>query len=293
MTKHKPMEGIFIPLMTPFSSIGELEYDKLEGMVEHHISQGVHGFYIGGSSSECFMMSILERQRVLKTVAHIVNNRVPLIAHVGAIALTDVRLLIDTAQNEGYQVISATPPFYYGFTPQEVTYYYQSILDYTDVPLLLYNIPGTTGVTFTHQTLLNLSAMDNVIGIKHTTHDMFFIERLRQLQPNSLIFHGEDSMLVNGLQMGASGGIGTTYNLMAAKYVAIFEAMKQGDTEKAMDLQHQVNRVTEVLLEAGLYQSIKFAMGELGIDYGQCREPFLPLSKSHKTRVMECLTRSY
>ncbi|WP_239445584.1 N-acetylneuraminate lyase [Vibrio nigripulchritudo] len=285
------MEGIFVPLMTPFSADGELEYSKLDAMIEYHISQGVHGFYMGGSSSECFMMSISERRKVLKYVAQVVKKRVPVIAHVGAIALTDVRLLIDTALDENYDVISAIPPFYYGFTKQEVTYYYQSILDYTDLPLLLYNIPGTTGVTFTHETLLNLLMMDNIIGIKHTTPDMFFIERLRHLQQDSLIFHGEDSMLVNGLQMGASGGIGTTYNLMPAQYVKLFEAMKQGDVDKAMALQHQVNRVTEVLLEVGLYQSIKFAMGEMGIDYGHCREPFLPLSKEDKGRVMTCLER--
>jgi N-acetylneuraminate lyase len=136
---------------------------------------------------------------------------------------------------------------------------------------LLYNIPGTTGVTFTHETLL---MMDNIIGIKHTTPDMFFIERLLHLQQDSLIFHGEDSMLVNGLQMGASGGIGTTYKLMPAQYVKLFEAMKQADVDKAMAMQHQVNRVTEVLLEVGLYQSTKFAISEMGIDYGHCREPF-------------------
>ncbi|GAK88064.1 N-acetylneuraminate lyase [Vibrio ponticus] len=71
-----------------------------------------------------------------------------------------------------------------------------------------------------------------MIGLKHTTSDMFFIEQLRQRFATSVIFHGEDTMLVNGLQMGASGGIGSTYNLMSADYVAIFEAMQSGDTKR-------------------------------------------------------------
>ncbi len=285
------MQGIYLPLMTPFLTNGELALDKIEAMVEHHLKQGVHGFYVGGSSSECFMMSLEERQAVLKVVSRIVNNRVPLIAHVGAISLHDVRILIDCVANESYQAISATPPFYYAFTKQEVAQYYKTIATISPLPLLLYNIPGTTGVSFSHQELFDLSSLDNVIGIKHTTNDMFFIERLRARDSQCVIFHGEDTMLVNGLQMGASGGIGSTYNLMSKQYVDIYNSMLKGDVENAMQLQHKVNEVTEGLVKVGIYQGIKFAMKELGIDYGECREPFMPLSDLNKQLMTQMLDK--
>lgn len=283
------MKGIYLPLMTPFDHQGNIEFGKLAAMFEHHLNQGVHGFYIGGSSSECFMMSLVERKDVLKAIAEINGGRVPLIAHVGAISLFETKQLADVASDWGYQAISATPPFYYGFSKSEIEYYYRELSAYSALPLLLYNIPGTTGVNFSHSELLELSSMPNVIGIKHTTTDMFFIERLRNADANQVIFHGEDTMLVNGLQMGASGGIGSTYNLMSGQYVAIYNAMEQGRLEEAMRLQHQVNRVTEQLLDCGLYQSIKFAMTELGVDYGVCREPFLPLSQTHKQKFEKIL----
>ncbi len=84
---------------------------------------------------------------------------------------------------------------------------------------------------------------------------MFFIERLRVKQPDSIIFHGEDAMLVNGLQMGASGGIGSTYNLMSAQFVNIYNAMMEGDVEKAIQVQHGVNEVIQVLVQVGIYQA--------------------------------------
>lgn len=279
------MQGIYLPLMTPFSSNGLLQLDKIPAMVEHHITQGVHGFYIGGSSSECFLMSIDERQQVLNAVSSVNNGRVPLIAHVGAIALHEALQLIDSAVAAGYDAISATPPFYYGFSKAEMIQYYKSLAQYSPIPLLLYNIPGTTGVNFDHKELLELSELENVIGIKHTTTDMFFIERLRQAIPESIIFHGEDTMLISGLQMGASGGIGSTYNLMSKQYVELYQAVLEGDLDKALERQKQVNRVTEVLLDVGVYQGIKYAMGELGIDYGECRAPFLGLDSEAKSKI--------
>lgn len=283
------MQGIYLPLMTPFSCRGALQLEKIPAMVEHHIRQGVDGFYVGGSSSECFMMSGQERQQVLAAVASANQGRLPLIAHVGAIALHEVKTLIDCAVSCEYDAISATPPFYYGFSRAEVEHYYRTIADYSRLPLLLYNIPGTTGVDFSHQQLINLSFLDNVVGIKHTTSDMFFIERLRNSLPDSTIFHGEDTMLVNGLQMGASGGIGSTYNLMSRHYVELYQAMISGELELAMSIQKRVNRVTEVLLEVGVYQGIKYAMCELGIDYGVCREPFLPLDPSAKQKITDMI----
>ncbi|ROV57481.1 N-acetylneuraminate lyase [Vibrio ponticus] len=287
------MQGIYLPLMTPFKLNGEIDFGCLEAMFEHHIRQGVHGFYVGGSSSECFMMSIKERQWLLGEIAKINRGRVPLIAHVGAISLFEVKQLIDSAVAAEYSAISATPPFYYGFSKAEVGHFYRSIAEYSLVPLLLYNIPGTTGVNFTHQELFELSELPNVIGLKHTTSDMFFIEQLRQRFADSVIFHGEDTMLVNGLQMGASGGIGSTYNLMSADYVAMFEAMQNGDTETAMALQRKVNSVTAELLKHGVYQSIKFLMHEKGVNYGHCREPFLPLSNQQKGLLARVLDDIY
>jgi len=284
------MRGIYLPLMTPFNSAGNVAYELLEDMINHHIANGVDGFYVGGSSSECFMMTLEERKRVFQSVAQINAGRVPLIAHVGAISLHEVYQLVDSAVCANYSAISATPPFYYGFTKQEVNHYYCSIAQYSALPLLLYNIPGTTGVHFSHQELFQLAEMENVVGIKHTTSDMFFIERLRAKQPQAVIFHGEDTMLVNGLQMGASGGIGSTYNLMSKWYVGIYQAMMQSEVEKAMELQHKANAVTEQLLSCGVYQSIKFAMGELGVNYGVCREPLLPLSIEHKRQVSTLLS---
>ncbi|NOI65711.1 N-acetylneuraminate lyase [Vibrio sp. 99-8-1] len=285
------MQGIYLPLMTPFYPNGELAIDKIEAMIEHHLKQGVHGFYIGGSSSECFMMTIEERQQVLKIVSRIVKQRVPLIAHVGAISFFEVKKLIECVAEESYQAISATPPFYYSFTQQEVIQHYKNIAAISPLPLLLYNIPATTGVSFSHQELFELAALNNVVGIKHTTTDMFFIERLRVKQPDSIIFHGEDAMLVNGLQMGASGGIGSTYNLMSAQFVNIYNAMMEGDVEKAIQVQHGVNEVIQVLVQVGIYQGIHFAMRELGVDYGECRKPFMPLNDENKRRMTKVLDK--
>ncbi|MGJ3493716.1 N-acetylneuraminate lyase [Piscirickettsia salmonis] len=285
----KNFQGIYLPLMTPFHEDGSLALDKLANMMDYQINKGVAGFYVGGSSGEGFLLSEAERAEVIKVAAEVNQQRVGMIAHVGVISTDLTAQLADVAVKAGYDAISATPPFYYAFSQEEIHQHYVYLAEQCPLPLLLYNIPGTTGISFNVEQLLSLMEHPRIIGLKHTTTDMFLVEQLRQRSEDAVIFHGEDSMLSAGLFYGANGGIGSTYNIMSASYIKLYEHAQCGEMDEALKLQHQVNHVTDAILKIGLFQSLKYLMQLRGVDYGVCRKPFLPLTKEKKQALEQLM----
>jgi len=291
MTQATTIGGIIVPLVTPFDDNGDLAVERARCLIEKHLDVGVHGFYVGGSSGEGFFQSVDERSEYLKFVADVVGDKGLLIAQVGAMSSRDVHLLASSAADNGYDVVSSTPPFYFAHTDAEVVEYYRNLADASDLPVLLYNIPGTTGRTLSTETQVEMLQLPNVVGSKHTDMNFFSAERLLRAVPSAAIFNGPDEMLTGGLAMGMVGGIGSTYNLMPRLYLQIFDAVKSGDMDSARRTQSIANDVIQELLRIspGVVPGIKLGLRMLGFDLGEARRPFLPL-RSGTERFEELLT---
>ncbi len=278
--------GIYIPMITPFLRQDEsLDLPATEALVEFLIAHHVHGLYVGGSTGEAFAQSIDERVAFLKEVAAVANGRLHLVAHVGSLATRDAIHLAEAAAAAGYAGTSSVPPYYYAFSRAEVIRYYEELAAATPLPLLIYNIPGNARFRFSLDDLSRLLQVDSIIGVKHTETDFFIIERLKARHPEAIVFNGPDEMLVAGLTMGCDGGIGSTYNVVPEKYVSLYERFRQGDLPGAIALQHEVNALTELLLEVGLYNGLRHLLKRRGVDTGVSRRPFAPLTPEGAARL--------
>lgn len=280
-----------VPLVTPFDANGDLACEKATALIERHIDVGVHGFYVGGSSGEGFLQSVAERGEYMQFVAEVVGERALLIAQVGALSSRDAHALAAMAANSGYDVISSTPPFYFNYSEAEVVGYYRDLAAVTDLPVLLYNVPGTTGRNLSTAAQVEMLGIPNVIGSKHTDSNFFSAERLMREVPDAAIFNGPDEMLTGGLAMGMVGGIGSTYNLMPKIYLEIYDAVNAGDLVKARRAQAIANDVIYELLAIApaVVAGIKHGLNVLGYDVGGPRPPFEPLS-ADTARFEELLT---
>jgi N-acetylneuraminate lyase len=276
MKANKELTGIMVPLVTPFDENGDLAPEKALPLIERHLEVGVRGFYVGGSSGEGFLQSVAERCEYMRFVADAAKHRVTLIAQVGALSSRDAHALADFAATSGYDVISSTPPFYFNYTEQEVVGYYQDLAERSELPVLLYNTPGTTGCNMSVDAQIEMLRLPNVVGSKHTDPNFFSAERLMQAVPGTTIFNGPDEMLTGGLAMGMAGGIGSTYNLMPRHYLDIYRHVQNGDLEKARETQAIVNEVIYELLRVspGVVPGIKHGLRTLGFDVGRARRPF-------------------
>ncbi len=279
------LAGIFSALITPFSEDGALNLQALEQLAEFQLAQGLHGFYVGGSTGEAFLQSPAERASVLTQFARVVNGRAKLIAHIGAIATDEAIGLARVAAEAGYDAVSAIPPFYYDFSTSEVHAHYLALAEATPLPLIVYNFPAKSARPLSTSDLLALLAHPNIIGITHTSQNLYQLERIKAAAPQSVVYSGFDEMFVGGMAMGADGGIGTTFNVMGRLFVQIYQAIADGDLGRARALQAQANEVIDVLIDVGVFPGTKAMLKLLGVDCGACRRPFAALTAEQQAKV--------
>lgn len=271
-------KGLFSALLTPFNEDGSINFDSLEKLVEFNLQNGIDGFYVGGSTGEGLLLSPEERMQVFECVKKANKGRATLIAHVGTICTLDAIKMAKKAEELEYDAISAVAPYYYGFTLDAVLGYYNDIVNSTSLPMIIYNFPNSGGFSLTKEIANKLFENEKFIGIKHTSGDMFTLNQFKTLNREIVVYNGFDETLLAGLSMGADGAIGSTYNFMGKKFKKIMNCFNSGEIETAKALQNEANEIICEMIKYGVFQSEKAILTEMGIDMGQCRPPFLPIS---------------
>jgi len=281
--KQEKLLGIMPALMTAFTDDGTaIDTDRIRRLVRHLVGQGVNGLYVGGSSGEMLLCSTAERQKLLETVVEEVDHKATVIAHVGSGSLNDTLTLVRHACAIGAEAVSSVTPLYFAYTFQDVKHFYEAIAAESTLPVIIYSIPVLTGKTYNFDQLCELLAIPNIGGMKFTCSDFFLLERLRSANPDKVFYNGSDEMLLSGLAAGADGGIGTTYNFQADRMLKIRSLYLEGKMKEALAVQHKANAVIADVLKYGVMPACKEVLKIGGLDYGQCREPFSPLTDEQK-----------
>ena len=275
----KDLKGIYAALLTPFNDDGSINFDSITKLVEFNIAQGLHGLYVCGSTGESPLMSEEERIAILRHVAKVVNGRIKLIAHVGTISTDSAVRMAKVAEQCAYDAVSAVVPFYFSFSAEAIKGYYKDIIAATSLPMVIYNFPGSSGFNGMLDMVNELIDEPKLVGVKHTSVNLFDLERFKNLKKPLVVFNGFDEMLIGGLSMGADGGIGSTYNFMGKIILDIYNAFNKGDMAAAQEAQNKANRIIDAMIPYGVFAMEKAILTELGIPMGNCRKPFTPLSQ--------------
>ena len=278
------LKGIYTALLTPIDANGKINEKELIKLVKHNLNLGANGFYVCGSTAEALMMSVEERKHIMTIVKEAAKDA-KLIAHVGSVSEREAHKLAEYAHELSYDLISSVAPFYYKFTSAEIHDYYVRLAEYSDMKMLVYHIPAFSGVGMGMDEISAFLSDDRFAGIKYTSNDFFTMERCKALYPNKLIFNGYDEMLLSGLAMGADGGIGSTYNFMSDKFVAIRRLFLDGKIEEARKIQNEANRIISILCKIGVMQGEKEIMNQLGFNFGGCMAPFIDVNEESKALI--------
>lgn len=269
--------GIFPALVTPFTD-GCVDEEKLEQVVEKLLREGVDGLYVGGSTGEALLISLDERKEVLRRVLRQVNGRCKVIAHIGALCTRDAVTLASDALKAGADAISSIPPIYYGYRACELEQYYLDIVSAVKAPLLIYHVPALSGQSLSDDNIARLFEHENIAGIKFTAYDHFRMQRLIEKYPDKAVINGHDELYLSSLCIGSRCAVGSTFNFMAPKFMKLKESFELGDMETARRLQGEANRIIEVMIQVGVFRAVKGIMRLQGVDAGECKRPFLPLT---------------
>lgn len=286
------MKKLYVASITPFNEKNEINEMAVRQLWERNLSEGADGFFIGGSSGECFLLTREERVRSFELASEYAD-RTDIFAHVGAISTEEAVFYAKKAKALGIRNIAATPPLYFGFSEKEIAGYYYDIAKAVDQPVLYYNIPTSTHreLDLSHPDIQALLRSGAVGAVKHTSLNLLQMERMRNLNPEIKCFGGFESCMVAFLAFGCEGFIGSSFNFMLPQFKRVLELYLEHREDEAGILQSKCNNILDVLLKNGLCANLKYILTSQGIPAGAVRKPMLPLTESRKAEMDQVLEK--
>lgn len=274
-------KGIIPAFYACYDETGEISPEGIRALANHLFEKGVQGLYVGGSSGECIYQSLDERKATLKYVSNTLKGKLTLIAHVGAPSTKESVELAKYAAELGYDALSAIPPIYFQLPESAIEKYWTEIMNSTDLPFIIYNIPQTTGYSLSINLLSKLLKNEKLIGVKNSSMPVMDIERFKAAAHEGfIVFNGPDEQFVSGRVIGADSGIGGTYGVMPELFLKAEEFVSTGKFTEARKIQRDINDIIIELcsLNGSMYSVIKEIYKLRGINIGSVRGPLEPVS---------------
>ena len=288
MKKMENMGGFFVAAITPFDAQGNFCAKTLHALMDRTIDQGAAGFLIGGSSAECPLLSYQERMDGLLAAAEYAGReKTKLMASVASINTQEAVQYAKAAEELRYDAMISTVPYYYKFGMKQIAEYFTTLKNAADVPLFLYNFPGNTGIEIDidNEYIKGILTDGTIAGIKQTSLNLYQMERIKNLNPELVIYGGFDEVYIGARMLGADGAIGSTFNFTLPLFTKIEAAYSAKDYELAQKLQRQANNIMQALVSCSLFPSIKHILKVQGLDVGGCRAPFPTLTDAQKAYI--------
>ncbi|HIY35000.1 MAG TPA: dihydrodipicolinate synthase family protein [Candidatus Eubacterium faecigallinarum] len=294
MTDLSKFRGVFCALNAIYDKNDNIDAKKIKELVKVYKSLGVKGVYACGSTGEGFLLSTEERKQVAAAVKEAAGDDFTVIVHVGCASTKESIELAKHAESIGADAVSAVPSVYYHLPAESVKLHWEAIINATDVPFIIYNIPQLTGFDLSPAMLAEFAKNEKVIGVKNSADPVFLMERYRVAAGDDfIIFNGSDEQFVGGRIMGADAGIGGTYGCMPELFVALDKLVNENKFEEAKKLQYKINDcIFDLLACKSLYGAAKQVISlRFGIDCGQPRSPFLPVSEDEAKPIAEKINK--
>lgn len=291
--KLSELEGIVVPLVTPFNEDGSLDHESLKLLIEHVIGGGVQGIFILGTTGEFASMNQAMKLELIEQTCKLVANRVIVLVGVSNCDFDETKNLISFSNNYGVDAVVVSPPYYYPLSQDELIVYYKEIMSFCSLPLYLYNMPSLTKVVIEPETVKALSPIDGIIGLKDSSANMIYLEEVISVldeKENFKVFNGPEEKLDVALGLGATGGVNGGANLFPGIYVDLFNSFKNGNKEEVGRLQKWIYEISENIYHlsqepTAYLQGLKAAMSLKGLCKNVLLFPLQRLKSSQVTKL--------
>ncbi len=283
------LKGLIAAMVTPFDDNKEINESASKQLINKLIDSGVDGLFILGTNGEFHVMNDDEKVEFAKLVIREVNQRVPVYVGVGGNSTREVIHLAQRMEKIGAEALSVITPYFVPPTQAEVINHYKLISESVRIPVILYNIPKNTGFNLEVDTVVELSKSKNIIGIKDSSGKIENIESYIQATKDEdfMVLSGSDSLILKALQVGASGAIAATANLITDIDVSIYQNWLKGDIASAEKAQQDIEVLRAVLKLGTVPSVLKKAVELAGVPVGSPRLPVLPLTEDKIDKVKE------
>ncbi|MBQ7668565.1 MAG: 4-hydroxy-tetrahydrodipicolinate synthase [Clostridia bacterium] len=288
--KKIPFIGSGVALITPFTETG-VNYDTLSKLIEFHIENNTDAIIICGTTGEPSTMTEEERKEVIKYTIDKVNKRIPVIAGTGSNSTKAAIEMSKYAESVGADGVLVVTPYYNKTTQNGLIEHYKAIANSINIPIIMYNVPGRTGVNMTAETMYELSKIENIVAIKEASGNISQVAKIAYLCGDNLyIYSGNDDQVVPMLALGAKGVISVLADVEPQDTHNMVIEFMNGNIEASKAIQLRALDLINALFCEVNPIPVKAAVRKLGFDVGGVRLPLIEMSEKNKEilyRAME------
>ena len=290
MSKKALFTGAGVALVTPMLPDGSINYEKLEQLVDWQIDNGTDAIIVCGTTGEAPTLKMQEHLEAIRVAVVRAKGRVPVIAGTGS---NDTDHCINScreAKRLGADGLLLVSPYYNKTSQRGLIAHYTAVAASADLPMILYNVPGRTGLNIAPETVVALSKVDNVVGLKQANGDLSSVAKIAAMC-DLPIYSGNDDQIVPILSLGGLGVISVLSNVIPRETHDICQAWFDGDVEESKRLQlHYLDLANGLFTDVNPIP-VKAAMNLMGMDVGECRLPLYPMEDKALTALEAVLRR--
>jgi len=289
-SSFKPIRGSIVALVTPLLPNGQVDYPTLRKLIDWHIAQGTDCIGVVGTTGESPTVNVEEHCEIIRVAVEQSAGKVPIMAGCGANSTAEAIELAQFAQKVGANCQLQVVPYYNKPTQEGQYLHFAAIAEAVDLPVILYNVPGRTVADMSHETVLRLSKVPGIVGIKEATGN---IERaqwlIKETPADFAVYSGDDPTAVALMLCGGQGNVSVTANVAPKLMHELCKAAMAGDVDSAIDIQFKLLTVHKHLFVEPNPIPVKWAMERMGLCGGTLRLPMTPLSEHLKPSVEAAL----
>lgn len=282
--------SIITAMVTPFDANGEIDFSKLPQLVEHLLSTHTEGIVLAGTTGESPTLTHDEEIDLFNEVIRLVDGRVPIICGVGTNDTRDsVTFVKEVAQMDGIDAGLCVVPYYNKPNQEGLYQHFKTIAEASDLPIILYNVPGRTVASLEVATTLRLAEIDNIIAIKECAGLDALTELIEKAPEDFLIYTGEDGLAFSVKALGGQGVISVASHVLGTEMYDMYQGLEQGDLSTAAAIQRQLLPKMNALFSVPSPAPVKAALNHAGIQVGGLRLPLVACTPEEEARILKIL----
>jgi len=287
-------KGAGVAIVTPMKDNFEVNYEKLEELINFQIEQGTDSIIITGTTGESSTLTVEEHLKVIKAAIEFTNGRVPVVAGTGSNCTDTAIQLSQEAEEAGADGLLIVTPYYNKATQGGLVKHYTAIANETKTPIIMYNVPGRTGCNILPETVAYLyKNVENIVGLKEATGNLSQASKTMYLTDGKLdLYSGEDGLVVPLMAIGAIGVISVWSNIAPKDVHDMCMSYLEGDVKKALEIQMKGLPLVDALFSEVNPIPVKKAMNLLGMEVGSLRLPLTEMEEEN-AKTLEGVMRAY
>ena len=277
-------------MVTPFDKKGNIDFPKVTQLVNYLLENGTEGLVVAGTTGESPTLSKEEKLALFQYVVQVVNKRVPVIAGTGSYNTYESIELTKKAEQLGVDACMVVGPYYNKPNQEGMYQHFKAIANSTSLPVMIYNIPGRSGVNIHPDTIIRLASIPNIVAVKEASGDLNAMTKIiEKTSDDFYLYSGDDSLTLPVLAIGGVGVISVAAHVIGKEMQQMVQAFLNGDAKKAAILHQQYLPKMLGMFIAPNPAPVKTALQLKGLDVGSVRLPLVPLTEQERESIIQLM----